>query len=340
MRNRFVTVVCPIYQEGKFIQSCIESILRQDYPMDFLDIIFVDGMSTDQTREIVKQYSDQHKHIKLIDNPDRFVPQAMNLGIKEAKGEVIIRIDAHCVYPDNYISVLVDKLFELNADNVGGVWITNPSSNSTISHSIAIASSHIFGVGGSKHKIGANDIIETDTVPFGCYKRDVFDRIGLFDTDLIRNQDDEFNGRLIKHGGRIFIIPQIKINYFARNSLSKMIKMYYQYGLFKPLVNKKLGSPATIRQFFPFLFTLGLGIGLVLSLFSNIILAIYMLCVSFYLILAFYFAFKESLRLKKAGLIFMLPITFLNIHISYGTGYILGIMKILFKKKFTVETSR
>ena len=149
----------------------------------------------------------------------------------------------------------------MNADNVGGVWNTQPAKNTVICQAIAQASSHPFGVGGSMHKIGSSKIIETDTVPFGCYKREVFEKTGLFDTDLVRNQDDEFNGRLLKLGGKIFLIPQVIINYTARDTIYKMCKMYYQYGLYKPLVSKKLGAPATIRQFFPIAFLLWLVLG-------------------------------------------------------------------------------
>ena len=336
----FVSVVLPIYKEELFIEKCILSILAQDYPKDRLELIFVDGMSPDRTREIIQEYASKYPFIHLLDNPDRTVPFALNKGIKFSQGDVIIRLDGHCDYPENYISILVKYLFELNADNVGGVWCTLPAKETTECYAIAIGSSHPFGVGGSEHKIGSKEIKRTDTVPFGCYKREVFDRIGYFDEDLIRNQDDEFNARLINHGGNIYIIPELVINYTSRDSMQKMRKMYYQYGLFKPLVNRKLGAPATIRQFFPGLFLTGLILGGLLSIFSKTILYIYLSVIAFYLLIGIVIGVKKAIKYHKIALIWYMPFTFFNIHISYGIGYLTGLYKLLFNKKFEVQSNR
>lgn len=333
-----LSVICPIYNEEYFIDKCIGSILKQDYPNENMEFLLVDGRSTDRTCAIVKEYSEKYSFIRLLDNPNKTVPYAMNIGIREAKGDVIVRIDGHCEYPINYLSELESKLYELNADNVGGVWSTRPAADTIICRAIAIASSHPFGVGASKHKIGVKEIIETDTVPFGCYRRDVFDRIGFFDEELTRNQDDEFNARLINHGGKIYLIPSIVINYTARNTLKKMCKMYYQYGLFKPLVNKKLGAPATIRQFFPGLFLLGIIVGGILSCLSSYFLITYLLILALYLLLGISFSIKEILKHKRNIIVF--PVVFFLIHMSYGSGYLKGIYKIIAKQSFSVKTSR
>ena len=211
MNVRTVSIICPLFNEEKFIERCILSILEQDYPQDKLEVLLIDGRSTDHTADIVRRYTEKYPFIKLLDNPERVVPYALNKGLEAATGEVIMRIDGHCTYPTNYISELVRYLYELDADNVGGVWNTQPANDTAVCHAIALASSHPFGVGGSMHKIGASKIMETDTVPFGCYKREVFEKTGLFDTDLVRNQDDEFNGRLQNLGGKIFLIPQVII---------------------------------------------------------------------------------------------------------------------------------
>ena len=336
----FVSVVLPIYKEEKFIEKCILSILGQDYPKDRLELIFVDGMSPDRTREIVLDYSKKYPFIRLLDNPQKVVPYALNKGIKNAKGDVIIRLDGHCDYPANYISVLVKYLFQLKADNVGGIWNTLPARETDECYAIAIGSSHPFGVGGSEHKIGLKEIKQTDTVPFGCYKREVFDRIGYFDEQLTRNQDDEFNARLINNGGKIYIIPELVINYTSRDSMKKMRQMYYQYGLFKPLANKKLGAPATIRQFFPGLFVAGLVLGGILSCFSKVILTLYLAVIAFYIGIGLYIGICSAIKYKRPALVLYMPYTFFNIHISYGIGYIKGIYKVLFNKKFDVKTNR
>ena len=336
----FISVVLPVYKEEKFIENCILSILEQDYPQDKMEVIFVDGMSPDRTRDIINDYAQKYPYIRLIDNPEKTVPYAMNKGILASKGDVIVRLDGHCVYPHNYVSILVKYLHELGADNVGGVWRTLPANDTPQCVSIALCSSHPFGVGGSEHKIGSREIKQTDTVPFGCFRRDVFDRIGLFDEELIRNQDDEFNARIIKNGGKIYIIPELEINYTSRDNMHKMRRMYYQYGLFKPLVNKKLGAPATIRQFFPALFVVGLVLGLILSFVHPFFLYAYLGVLALYLLIGLLIGVKSAIKHRKPALVWYMPYTFFNIHISYGIGYLYGIYKVLRHQKFHVNVNR
>ena len=331
-----LSVICPIYNEEKHIAACLDSILRQDFPKEKLEVLLVDGMSTDRTREIVQQYTAQYPFIFLLDNPKRIVPTGLNIGIRVAQGEVIIRLDAHAIYPDNYFSVLVDKLFALNADNVGGLCRTLPAKDTPTCEAIAAALSSPFGMGDSHFRIGTNKEMQVDTVPFGCFRREVFDKIGYFDEDLVRNQDDEFNGRIIKYGGHIYLIPSIVIDYYGRDSIGKVSKMFYQYGLFKPLVNKKLGNPASIRQFFPFFFVLGLIIGLILSFFSTFFRIVYIIVLALYIFLAAYFSVRQVKGLKR---IILLMATFFVIHVSYGWGYLRGMIKLLLKKSFTAESN-
>ena len=160
--------------------------------------------------------------------------------------------------------------------------------------------------------------METDTVPFGCYKREVFEKTGPFDTDLVRNQDDEFNGRLLNLGGKIYLIPQVIINYTARDTICKMRHMYYQYGLYKPLVNKKLGAPATVRQFFPLLFLIALVVGGIASIFSPFVLNIYLAMLTLYLVIGLVVGGMSAIRTYQPLLILLMPYVFLNIHLSYG----------------------
>ena len=340
MNVRKVSVICPVFNEEKFIEECIMSIIEQDYPQDMMEVLFVDGRSTDKTREIIERYMRQYPFIKLLDNPERIVPYALNRGLEAAKGEVIMRLDGHCTYPTNYISELVRYLYQLNADNVGGVWNTQPAKDTPICQAIAQASSHPFGVGGSMHKIGASKIIETDTVPFGCYKREIFEKTGPFDIDLVRNQDDEFNGRLHNLGGRIYLIPQVIINYTARDTLCKMRKMYYQYGLYKPLVNKKLGAPATVRQFFPLVFLLLLIIGGTASIFSPFILHAYTTFLVLYLFIGIVVGSMSAIRMHQPLLVLLMPYVFFNIHMSYGIGYLVGIFNVLCNSSSKVTPNR
>lgn len=335
-----LSVICPIYNEEKYIARCIESLLLQDYPHDDLEIIFVDGMSTDNTRDIIATYIAKYPFIKMLDNPQKIVPYAMNAGIKASMGEIIIRLDGHVEYPNNYFSALVKNLKELDADNVGALCETLPCGSSARELAIAEALSSSFGMGNSYFRIGCDDVKQVDTVPFGCFKREVFDKVGLYDNELIRNQDDELNGRIIKNGGKIYLIPSIMTKYYARDKVSKVRKMFYQYGLYKPLVNKKLGAPATIRQFFPLVFVLGLIFGTILSCFSWIIAAIFVSVMALYLMLAYHFTLKSVMRTGKCGLFLYQPLTYLTVHTSYGWGYLVGIYKILMHKPFNAESNR
>jgi len=337
-----ISVIIPVYNEGKYISQCLDSILRQDYPKDNLEIICVDGLSCDRTRQIIKGYSSQHDNLRLIDNPDRIVSHGLNAGIRAASGEVIMRIDAHCTYPENYISTLGRKLELLKADNVGTVINSLQACDSAICKAIAVGSSNSFGVGDSAFRIGTKSIKEVDTVPFGCFRRDLFDRIGYFDTDLIRNQDDEFNARIIKNGGKIYLIPDVSVDYYARETLGKMARMFYQYALFKPLVNKKIGAPATLRQLVPPLFVSVLIVGVVLSLILPITFPLFAGVIALYLLVSFVVSAKEAFRNRSPSLMFILPVVFFAIHISYGWGYLAGILKFIVLKtnSVTAEVNR
>jgi glycosyltransferase involved in cell wall biosynthesis len=324
-----ITVIIPCRNEEQYIGQVLDSILLQNYDQKKIEVLVIDGSSDDKTREIVAGYSKNATNISVLDNPMRTVPYALNLGIRKAKGEVIVRMDAHSKYPNNYLSRLSSQLEVLGADNVGGKWNTLPAENTPICKAIAIASSHNFGIGNSLHKTGTSEITQTDTVPFGCFRRELFDKIGMFDIDLIRNQDDEFNARIIKNGGKIYLIPDVIIDYFARKDIRKMSKMFYQYGLFKPLVNKKLGAPATLRQFFPPLFVAGLILGLILCFVGRMFIFVYASVLASYMVLSLYFSLVEVMKYRNSKLVLLLPYLFFVIHTSYGWGYLMGIFRFL-----------
>ncbi len=331
-----LSVICPIYNEEKYIEECILSVVAQDYPKDDLEVLFVDGQSSDRTRDIIAEYARQYPFIQLLDNPRRIAPAGLNIGIRAAHGDVILRLDAHSKYPNDYFSVLVSKLRSSDADNVGGVCNTLPSKDTSLCRAIASAMRSPFGMGNSHFRIGTEREMWVDTVPFGCFRRDLFDRIGLFDEELIRNQDDEFNGRIIRNGGRILLLPQVVVDYFARDTIGKTSKMFYQYGLFKPLVNKKLQKPTTLRQFFPPLFFAGIITGGVLCFFSPVIRWIYFGVLILYIIAGLLFGLKKPYRWDD---LLWMPIIFATIHLSYGCGYWIGIFKMLFREEITAKSN-
>ena len=331
-----LSVICPIYNEESRIEECILSILAQDYPKEDLEVLFVDGQSSDRTREIIANYMLNYSFIKLLDNPKRIAPAALNIGIRASSGDIIMRLDAHAKYPENYFSLLVNRLKESGADNVGGVCRTLPARDTSVCRAIAHAMSSPFGMGNSYFRIGSDHEMWVDTVPFGCFKREIFDKIGLFDEELVRNQDDEFNGRIIKNGGRILLLPQVVVDYFARDSLTKTAKMFFQYGLFKPLVNYKLQKPTTLRQFIPPLFFAGLIAGGLLSVFSKTILWIFVSVIVLYVLCCFIFGRNREHVWPD---VLWMPFTFSAIHLSYGCGYWVGILKMISHRKISVQSN-
>lgn len=331
-----VSVIIPCRNEEKFIGECLRSIIESDFPLKDLEVIVVDGMSEDRTRHIVAGIFEKYPFIKLMDNPNKIVSSALNIGIRAARGRIIMRMDAHARYANNYIRKCVEHLETSGADNVGGICITVPPVNTLFAQAIAMALSHPFGVGNAYFRIGSGKPRYVDTVPFGCYRREVFDKIGLFKEDLIRNQDDEFNLRLIKNGGKILLAPDIISYYYSRDSLWKLSKMYYQYGYFKPLVlrnNKKLGS---LRQLVPAAFIVVLLISLALSFAGEGYYQMFVFIVTLYA--ASVLAFSFSLSLKK-GLRFFLvfPPVFSALHFSYGIGYLNGLFSFLLCRKSNVS---
>ena len=222
-----------------------------------------------------------------------------------------------------------------NAAEFGEIMLASRNENKC--KAIAAALSSSFGMGNSYFRIGAKDIMQVDTVPFGCYRKEVFERIGLYDNELVRNQDDELNARLIKHGGKIYLIPYIVVDYFARDTIKKTGKMFYQYGLYKPLVNKKLGSPATVRQFFPVAFVLGLIFGLMAGLLNRYLLMVYLFVIALYLLLAVVSSLRSSKSLRQ---VYYQVITYFTIHLNYGWGYLASLYRILAKKSFSVKVNR
>jgi len=321
-----ISVIIPCFNEEKFIVQLIENLLGQDYPKDLLEIIFADGKSTDKTRDLIDGYARRFGFIKLIDNPQRLVPFALNKAILASSGEVIIRMDAHSVYPINYLSILVEKLFGHKAENVGGVWITIPGNDTRRAKAIVLATTHPLGIGNADYRLGAPGDKEVDTVPYGCFHRDLFGRIGYFDEHMFRNQDDELNGRIRKVGGKIILIPSLKIRYYARENFSKLWKMFYQYGLFKPLVNMKLGAPASIRQFAPPVFVLGICILVIASLFSTTAFYLFSAMIAIYVTAITIVSISQA-SLRDPVLVINTMAAFPVIHFAYGLGYIFGLVK-------------
>lgn len=323
----FVSIIIPCRNEERFIGKCIDSIIIQDYPKEKLEVLVVDGMSNDNTRDIVLSYSKKYSFIKLLDNPAKITPTALNIGIKNANGEVIIRMDAHSIYREDYVSKCIKWLQEYNVENVGGICITLPGDETLIAKSIAFVLSHPFGVGNSYFRLGIKESKYVDTVPFGCYRRDVFDKIGSFNEDLTRNQDIEFNLRLRRAGGKILLVPEIISYYYARPDLKSLFKQNFWNGFWVVYSARFAKLPFSIRHLVPAVFVLSLFSSFLISLWIKPVSYLFLFVLSSYLIANLFFSFKLSL---ENGFKYFIPLilSFFTLHFSYGIGSIWGIIKL------------
>ena len=250
----FVSIIIPTLNEEKFIEKSLSSLLAQTYPADQTEILVSDGRSRDGTRGIVERIAREHPRVRLLDNPDRITPRALNIAVAEARGDVIVRIDAHCEYPAHYVEHCVKLLRETGADNVGGAWITLPGADTLIAHAIVFAQTSRFGLGGARYRVGGGQAGFVDTVPFGAFRREVFERVGLFDEELIRNQDNELNSRIIAAGGKIYFDPSLQLKYYSRPTLRKFLAMLRKNGLYHWLVLRKTPQAFRWRHMLPAFF--------------------------------------------------------------------------------------
>lgn len=324
----FVSVLIPTYNEEKYISSCLDSLLSQDYPLGKMEVFIIDGDSKDNTIKIVNHYCQKYPYIQLIRNKKKIVPIAMNMGIKQAKGDYIIRLDAHSSFPNDYLSSLINYALKYDSDNIGGICITDVKNKTMKSLAIKEVLSHRFGVGNSLFRTGVKDPTATDTVPFGCFKRNVFSRFGLYDERLIRNQDIELNKRIKNAGGKIFLMPTISCTYFARETFSALMKNNYENGLWNILTVFFTNSfkSLSFRHFIPLLFLCSLIIPLILSLIYTPILLISILSFSLYIIILTIVSLKLTFKNKLT--FHYLLLSFITLHLSYGYGSLIGICKI------------
>jgi glycosyltransferase involved in cell wall biosynthesis len=325
-----ISIIVPCRNEERFIGPCLDSILATHYPPHDMEVLVVDGRSDDRTREILDRYAEKSTAVVVLDNPERIVSTALNRGIRAATGEVIVRLDAHAVYPAEYVPRLVSALLETGADNVGGRMVTMPAGPGPVHKAIALALAHRLAVGNAYFRIGSTRRRWVDTVPFGCYRRDVFARFGMFDEDLVRNQDDEFNHRIIRNGGRVLLLPDVVSCYYARDSLAKLSRMYYQYGYFKPVAARKLGRVMTVRQVVPSLWLLSLLVLTVLGFAWPAAHVLWLVIMALYVV-AIGAAGIAAMPAHGVRCGLALAVAFPVMHVSYGLGFMLGMWDLLFK---------
>ncbi len=254
--SQIVSVIMPVRNEARYIRRSLGAVLAQDYLPQNMEVLIVDGMSDDGTRGIIRSMLEDLKiarrvsspvqNINIIDNPSRTVSAGFNSALRRARGAVIVRVDGHCEILPDYIRCCVEVLERTGAQCVGGPMAA--VGESWVSRGIALALSSFFGVGGAPFRLSSKRQGYVDTVAFGAYRREVFDKLGGFDEDLVRNQDDEFNFRLIQAGGRIWLDPSIRSVYYSRAGLRSLWRQYFQYGFYKVLVIRKRGAVSSPRH--------------------------------------------------------------------------------------------
>ena len=321
-----VSIIVPCFNEERYIKNCIESIINAN--IDDFELILVDGGSQDRTVEIIEEYQNIYSFIKLHHNPKKFTPISMNIGIEASQGSYIFIISAHAEYQSDYFTTLVEEIQRLDANCVGGVLNTEVKNSNLKSNSIREILTHRFGVGNADFRTGGTEVKEVDTVAFGCYTKETFDKFGLYDEKLIRNQDIELNKRIINGGGKIYLIPSVNATYYARENFIDLAKNNFSNGKWNILTAyyTKTFNSLSLRHFIPLIFVLSLVLPLVLSLFNINFLWIALLSLGSYLSLVI----MSSLKSKDSSF-FYLVVSFLTLHLSYGLGSLIGIFSVIIK---------
>jgi glycosyltransferase involved in cell wall biosynthesis len=325
-----VSIIVPCRNERRHIKTCIESILKQELPKGGFEVIVADGMSEDGTREILNAMAETDRRLRLVDNPDRMIAQGLNQGIDAARGGIIIRADAHTEYAPDYVRQCVATLERTGADNVGGPARTKHEG--TVQAAVCAAYHSAFSVGGARfHNVNYEGYV--DTVPYGCWRRKIFDEVGLFDEKMVRNEDDEFNLRLTRAGKKIWQSPNIKSWYKPRAALKALFMQYMQYGYWKVRILQKYKIPASVRHLVPGIFVFLLLALLIASLVWPPALWLFLALVSCYA--ASNIAASLSVAAKNGWkLLPFLPIVFVSFHFGYGFGFLRGVLDfILLRRK-------
>ncbi len=333
----FVTIILPVRNESPCIERGLQAVLAQDYPANRMEILIADGMSTDNTQTIIRDFVKRYPDLRIyiLDNPRKIVPTGMNIALHQAKGDVIIRVDGHCIIAPDYVRKCVEHIKNDHVDGVGGPM--ESIGETQMAKSIAIGMSSPFGVGNSAFRTTSGKSMLVDTVPFPAYTRQIIERVGLYDEELVRNQDDEYNYRIRKAGGNILLADDVRSKYFSRASLKGLWRQYYQYGYWKVRVLQKHPLQMSLRQFAPPAFALTLLVSFLLAvlpflfpppspssvpflrLLSLVVPLAYLLA---NLLASIYTASKRGWRYLP-----YLPLIFAILQLSYGIGFLVGLIK-------------
>ena len=315
----FVSILIPVRNEERYIERCLYAVAAQEYPRDRLEVIVMDGMSSDDTPQILRRFGAESTiDLRLLRNPARRTAPGLNIGLAAARGDIIVRVDGHAAIAIDFIHRSVDALLESAVDCVGGV--VESDGDTCVGRAIAAAMSSRFGIGGAAFRTGGAGLV--DTVAFGAYRRDVFDRIGGFAEDIEKGEDDEFNYRLLDHGGRILLAPEIRATYTVRGDLGGLCRQYFGYGQAKVEVLRRHSAQVRPRQLIPAAFVATLAASLFTSPHIGwrpfgVLAGVY---AGFVAVASLMLALRRSLTLLPP-----LPLALACLHVSYGIGFLTGL---------------
>lgn len=323
-----VSIIIPCYNEQATIRLLLDAICEQTVYLrpggaENLEVIIADGISTDRTREEVAAFQRAHPEltVRLVDNPKRIIPAALNCALAAAQGYYIVRLDAHSVPAPDYVERCLEDLQAERGDNVGGVWEIRPRGNSLMQRAIALAASHPLGVGDARYRY-TSEAGYVDTVPFGAFRRDVFERFGYFNEELLTNEDYELNARLRQGGGRIWLNPLIRSTYFARPNIKSLAQQYWRYGYWKWRMLRRYPQTLRWRQALPPVFVLSLIILLVLAPFWELARALLAVELIVYGLVLAAGVLPAAIRQHAPRLVLAMPLAILTMHLCWGTGFL------------------
>ena len=324
-RSPSLSLVIPCLNEARYLPACLDAVLANDYPQEDLEILVVDGGSSDGTRAIVEEYARRHPSVRLLENIKRVTPAGLNVGIRLARGTVILRMDAHAVVSLDYVRRCVAALREHPVENVGGVILTLPRDPSPFAEAIAAALSHPFGVGGSSFRSGGGAPRLVDSVFGGCYRREIFERIGYFNEALTSSQDIEFNARLRRAGGRILLLPDVVSRYYTRSGMWSFTRNNFRNGMWAMLPFAYVsGVPIAWRHAAPMAFVMALAGAAAGALAWPPAASILLALAGAYALAVAGASAHVAWRRKRWRLLPAMPVVFAALHVVYGCGSLVG----------------
>jgi succinoglycan biosynthesis protein ExoA len=323
-----VSVIVPCYNEQATIRLLLNSLYTQTYPRHAMEVIIADGLSTDQTRQEIAAFQLEHEdlRVRVVENPQRIIPAGLNRAIQAAEGEYIVRLDGHSIPDADYVARCVKALSHEKGDTVGGIWVIRPRGSGWQARAIAAAAAHPLGVGDARYRLGGQSQY-VDTVPFGAFHHTLIERVGSFDESLLTNEDYEFNTRVRKLGGKIWLDPKIRSVYFPPGTLAGLARQYWRYGFWKVRMLRRYPESIRWRQLLPPAFVLALLLSGVLSIWhplGRLALGFGLVSYTFVLLAA---GLLAAIQKRDPAHVIGLPLAIATMHFAWGTAFLWSLLK-------------